>query len=69
MVGDKVENCENSQLTLTNLLHFLLYLSLEYQKIMSYSDVYHPLASFSESCDALYSSSKEEMEVASTVQS
>ena len=68
MVGDKVENCENSQLTLTNLLHFLLYLSLEYQKIMSYRDVYNPLASSSESCDALYSSSKEEMEVASTVQ-
>ena len=68
MVGDKVENCENSQLTLTNLLHFLLYLSLEYQKIMSYRDVYNPLASSSESYDALYSSSKEEMEVASTVQ-
>ena len=68
MVGDKVENCENSQLTLSNILHFLLYLSLEYQKIMSYSDVYNPLASSSESCDASYSSSKEEIEVASTVQ-
>ena len=35
---------------------------------MSYSDIYHPLASSSENSDASYSSSKEEMEVASTVQ-
>ena len=35
---------------------------------MSGSDVYLPLASFTESCDTSYASSKEEMEVASAVQ-
>lgn len=35
---------------------------------MSGSDVYLPLASFTESCDTSYASSKEEMGVASTVQ-
>ena len=35
---------------------------------MTDSDVYLPSASSSESCDTSYSSSKEEMEVASTVQ-
>ena len=35
---------------------------------MSYSDIYHPLASSSENSDVLYSNSKDEMEVASTVQ-
>ena len=36
---------------------------------MSYSDIYHPLASSSENSDASYSSSKDEMEVAITVPS
>ena len=35
---------------------------------MTDSDVYLPLASCAESCDTSYSSSKEEIEVASTVQ-
>ena len=35
---------------------------------MSGSDVYLPSASFTESCDTSYASSKEEMEVASAVQ-
>ena len=35
---------------------------------MTDSDVYLPSASSSESCDTSYSSSREEMEVASTVQ-
>ena len=35
---------------------------------MTDSDVYLPSASSSESCDTSYSSSKEEMEVASTAQ-
>ena len=35
---------------------------------MSDSDVYLPSASSTESCDTSYSSSKEEMEIASTIQ-
>ena len=35
---------------------------------MSDSDVYLPSASFTESCDTSYASSKEEMEVVSTIQ-
>ena len=35
---------------------------------MSDSDVYNPSTSFTENCDTLYSSSREEMEVASTIQ-
>ena len=47
----------------------ILYQSaLKYSQIMHDSDVYLPSASSTESCDTSYSSSREEMVVASTVQ-
>ena len=46
----------------------ILYQSaLKYSQIMYDSDVYLPSASSTESCDTSYSSSREEMVVASTV--
>ena len=52
LAADDVQNCENSQLTLTNLSQLCV----------------PPSVSSTESCDTSYSSSREEMEVASTVQ-
>ena len=52
LAADEVQNCENSQLTLTNLSQLCV----------------PPSVSSTESCDTSYSSSREEMEVASTVQ-
>ena len=52
LAADEVQNCENSQLTLTNLSQLCV----------------PPSASSTQSCDTSYSSSREEMEVASTVQ-
>ena len=47
----------------------ILYQSaLKYSRIMSDGDVYLPSASSTESCDTSYSSSREEMVVACTVQ-
>ena len=47
----------------------ILYQSaLKYSQIMSDGDVYLPSASSTESCDTSYSSSREEMVVACTVQ-
>ena len=63
MAGDDIENCKNSQLTLTNLSHHCNTL-----EIITDSDICPPSASSTKNYDTLYSSSREEMEVASMVQ-
>ena len=71
LAENDVEKCEKSSLTPTKSptpFEFCISQRWNTLEVMSDSDVYLPSASSTESCYTSYSSSREEMEVVSTVQ-